>query len=120
MIDRKFVLAVVFSAVAVPTVFASSGSTWVGGEVGFETHAMQSTRSRVEVRSEAIAAERDPSTADGGVEVGGELGYVPHQHSVAVQNGRVVHTDKFGSTTPPQTRIMSSAEQRAIDELYLN
>ncbi|MBA3772391.1 MAG: DUF4148 domain-containing protein [Ramlibacter sp.] len=40
------------AAAAAPAAFASSGSTWVGGEAGFQTHAQQSPTSREQVRSE--------------------------------------------------------------------
>lgn len=120
MTIRKTILALALSAAAIPAAFASSGSTWVGGEIGFESHPVQSTKSRADVIGELEAFRRNPVTADGGVMVGGELGYVPHQHTFAVQNGRLVHTDQFASSTPAQNRAMSDAERRAIQELYVN
>lgn len=120
MIIRKTILAVALGAASIPAAFANSGSTWVGGEIGFESHPVQSSKSRAEVISEFQAFRRNPVTADGGVFVGGELGYVPHQHTFAVENGRRVHADQYASTTPVQSRTMSDVERRATREQYVN
>lgn len=120
MTIRKTILAAALTAAAIPAAFASSGSTWVGGEIGFESHPVQSTKSRAEVISEYQSFQRNPVTADGGVQVGGEVGYVPHQHTFTFQSGQRVHADQFASSGPVQARTMSDAERRAIQELYVN
>lgn len=66
---------VVLGALAAPA-FATSGTTIVGGEAGLTTHAMPSTVTRAQVRAELEAWRKNPVTADGWREVGGEVGWV--------------------------------------------
>jgi len=68
-------LLALVSAVALPA-GATSGVTQVGGEVGFTTHAMPATRTRTDVLIELETWKRNPVTADGWREVGGEAGWM--------------------------------------------
>lgn len=120
MLFRKSAVAFAFAAVLVPTAFANSGSTWVGGEAGFQDHPVQSSRSRAEVRNEFLAWRANPVTADGGTVVGGEAGYLPPQHSYAFKDGKLVHTDKIAHNTPKPSLSMTDAERRLYQELYVN
>jgi hypothetical protein len=89
MAFQKYVLAAAVALAAVPAAFASSGSTWVGGEAGFETHEPELGKSRAQVR-----AELDDFVRNGGTVASGELDYqAPHQHIYLVQDGRSVHAD---------------------------
>lgn len=45
---------------AAPAAFATSGSRWVGGEVGYELHHMPGTKSRAEVKAELVEAQKSP------------------------------------------------------------
>jgi hypothetical protein len=117
---RNTVLALALSGAAIPAAFADTGSSWVGGEVGFETHAVQSTRSRTEVQREYLAFRNNPVTSDGGRIVGGEAGYLPPQHSYAFQDGRLVHTDMIAHNTPRPTLSMTAGERRVFQEQYAN
>lgn len=93
MAFRKYVLALGLAAAAVPAAFANSGSTWVGGEAGFETHAPQAGKTRAEVR-----AELEDFIRNGGSVTSGELDYLPpHQHTYTAQGGRTVHDDSTKS-----------------------
>lgn len=119
---RKTAVAFTLAALASPLVFATSGASWVGGEAGFATHPVQSNRTSAQVQEELRAFRGNPVTADGGRSVGGEIGYVPHQHVYTVQGGKRVHGDSFGVE---ETRLMgaaplSDAERRAVREQYIN
>lgn len=117
---RKTVLSLALTCVSIPTAFASSGATWVGGELGFKPHALQSTSSRADVQREFEAFRGNPMTADGGRIVGGEAGYVPPQHSYAFQGGKLIHTDTIAHNTPKPSLSMSEAERRLFQEQYAN
>ena len=71
----RFSLIALVSAVSLPAL-ATSGITPVPGEAGFTTHAMPSAKSRADVIKELEAWKRNPVTADGWREVGGEAGWV--------------------------------------------
>lgn len=120
MLFRKAIFALALAGAAIPAAFADTGSTWVGGELGFETHAVQSTKSRAEVQNEYLAFRGNPVSADGGRIVGGEAGYVLPQHSYAFQGGRLVHTDTIAHNTPKPTLSMSAAERRVFQDQYTN
>ncbi len=120
MLFRKTVFALALAGAAVPVAFANSGSTWVGGELGFETHAVQSTNSRANVQKELQAFRKNPVTADGGTLVGGEAGYIRPQHSYAFQGGKLVHTDSIAHNTSKPSLAMTAAERRLYQELYSN
>lgn len=91
----KLIAAAALSAAAIPAAFAASGSTWVGGEIGFQNHPTQSQASREQVQAGAQQA-RGQTTADGYDVVGGELGYAPHQHRyVSTANGQRQHADSY-------------------------
>lgn len=73
----KFRLSLIalVSAVSLPAL-ATSGITPVAGEAGFKTHAMPSATTRADVVKELEAWKRNPVTADGWRDVGGEAGWV--------------------------------------------
>ncbi|WP_096662823.1 DUF4148 domain-containing protein [Polaromonas sp. AET17H-212] len=120
MLFRKTVFALALAGAAIPAAFANSGNTWVGGERGFETHTVQSTKSRADVKKELDAFRSNPTTAEGGSLVGGEAGYMPPQHSYAFQNGRLVHTDSIAHNTPKPSLAMTDAERRLFREQSVN
>ena len=94
MAFQKYVFAVAVALGALPAAFANSGSAWVGGEAGFETHASHVGKTRAEVR-----AELEDFIRNGGSVASGELDYLPpHQHTYVVQDGRTVHDDNARST----------------------
>ncbi|HQR97021.1 DUF4148 domain-containing protein [Polaromonas sp.] len=120
MLFRKTVFALALAGAAIPAAFANSGGTWVGGEQGFETHTVQSTKSRADVEKELDAFRKNPTTAEGGTLVGGEVGYIPPQHSYAFQDGRLVHTDSIAHNTPKPSLAMTDAERTLFQEQYAN
>ena len=120
MLFRNTAVALALAGSFVPAAFANSGSSWVGGEAGFQDHALQSAKSRAEVRNEFLAWRRNPVTSDGGLAVGGEAGYIPPQHSYAFRDGKLVHTDTIAHNTPKPSLSMTPAERRLFQELYVN
>lgn len=76
---RKLILAV--AVVASPAAFANGGATWVGGEAGFELHALDSTKTRQQVQAELAAFRRD-----GGQTGSGELAYEARRAGVPIQD----------------------------------
>ena len=91
---RKTLFAVAIAAAAAPAAFANTGSTWVGGEIGFVNHPTQA-RTRAEVQ-----AELQDFLRNGGKVPSGEVGvYVPaaHEHTYVYENGRRVHADELNT-----------------------
>jgi hypothetical protein len=95
---RTTATAIVLAAAAAPAAFAANGATWVGGEAGFREHPIQSQVTREQVRRDLLAFKAQPMDASGGRHVGGEEGYVPHQHTYVVRDGVKVHTAGFAAT----------------------
>lgn len=117
---RKTVFVLALVSASIPAAFANSGSTWVGGEAGFESHPVQSNKSRAVVRQELEAFRANPVTADGGTLVGGEAGYIRPQHSYAFQGGKLVHTDTIAHNTPKPSLVTTDAERQLFREQYIN
>ena len=120
MLFRKTVFVLALVGTTIPVAFANSGSTWVGGEKGFETHAMPSTQSRAEVKKEAQAVRNHLASAHGVTQVNGEAGTALTQHSHRLQNGTLVNTDAAPSVSSKPTVEMTGTERRQLRELYLN
>jgi len=117
---RKTVFVLALVSASIPAAFANSGSTWVGGEAGFENHPVQSSKSRAVVQQELEAFRANPVTSDGGTLVGGEAGYIRPQHSYAFQGGKLVHTDTIAHNTPKPSLVMTEAERQLFREQYIN
>lgn len=117
---RKSVFVLALVSASIPAAFANSGSTWVGGELGFESHPVQSNKSRAVVQKEFEAFRANPVTSDGGTLVGGEAGYVHPQHSYAFQCGKLVHTDTIAHNTPKPSLTMTQVERQLFKEQYTN
>lgn len=120
MLFRKTVFALALAGAALPAAFANSGGTWVGGELGLDAHAVQSSTSRADVQKEYQAFRKNPVSADGGTLVGGEAGYIRPQHSYAFQGGKLVHTDRIAHSTPKPSLAMTDAERALFQEQYVN
>lgn len=118
MLFRKTVFALALVGAAIPAAFANNGTTWVGGERGFEFHANTSTKSRADVQKELEAFRKNPTTADGGKMVSTNIGYINPQHSYASQGGKLIHTDSIAHDTPKPSLAMTDAERRLYRELY--
>ena len=89
---QRMVLIAAAAAAFIPAAFADTGSTWVGGEIGFASHPTQSSRTREQVRAELMTFVRE-----GGQLARGELSLLPHQHTYKMQGGVAVHADPYGT-----------------------
>ena len=119
---RKSILAIAFTATAIPAAFAGN---FVGGELGYESHPVNSALTRQQVTNEYLAFRKHPVQADGTVMLQGELGQVaalegafadrtpagPHTHIMGNSGRSAV----LAAPTP-----LSEAEQRAMREQYIN
>lgn len=117
---RKTVFVLALVSASIPAAFANGGSTWVGGEAGFDSHPVQSNKSRAVVQKEFETFRANRLTSDGGTLVGGEAGYIRAQHSYAFQEGKLVHTDTIAHNTPKPSLAMTNAERQLFREQYIN
>ncbi len=115
---RKTIVALALVGATLPAAFANSGTTWVGGDRGFEFHPSNSTKSRAEVQQELEAFRKNPFTADGTKIVNTDKGFISPQHSYAFQGGTLVHIDTLAHDTPKPSLVMTDAEKRLQRELY--
>lgn len=120
MLIHKAVFALALAGAAIPAAFANSGSTLVRGEQSFETHAMQSTKSRADVQRELADFRKNPMTADGGMFTQGETGYAFPQHSYDFKGGTLVHSDTINHNTPKPSLAMNPEERDAFRKQYFN
>ena len=120
MTFRKTVFVLALFGAFVPAAFAGAGSTWIGGEAGFESHAVPSSKSRAVVQKEFEAFRANAVTSDGGTLVGGEAGYIRPQHSYAFQGGKLIHTDAIAHNTPKPSLSMTAVERQLFREQYAN
>lgn len=74
MLKFRTALIAAVAAAFIPAAFADTGATWVGGEVGFVSHPVQSTRTREQVRNELMTFQRE-----GGQLARGELSFMPRE-----------------------------------------
>lgn len=98
MLTRKNTIALLLAAVVAPAAFAQSDAVWVGGEIGWTSRPVQSTRTRADVKAELLKFRANPMLSNAATYVGGEVGYVEHRHTYKVQNGVTVHTAPFAAT----------------------
>ena len=111
---RSILIASLVSALAVP-VFATSGTTFVGGEAGFQFHAMPGTVTRAQVQKELTEWRKNPVTGDGYREVGGEVGFRSEPHRYDFRDGEFVHADSLPHNTPKPSLAMTPEERAARD-----
>lgn len=118
---RKTVLALTVAAAAAPAAFANN---FVGGELGYDTHPVNSTVTREQLQREYEAFRAHPVLSDGTVFIQGELGYVsPNQGAFVDQVPAGPHSHALGNNAAPAAKFaapVSEAERRAIREQYIN
>lgn len=122
---RKTFLAMAVAAAAIPTAFANTGTTFVGGEVGYQTHGTNSAVTRAQVLDELAAFRAHPVQHDGTVFVGGEIGYAsPIDGAFANRSPAGPHTHVLGNTRSPAmagaAAPLTETERRAYREQYMN
>ena len=113
-VRKSLLIASLVSALAVPA-FATNGITFVGGEAGFQFHAMPSTVTRAQVQKELVEWRKNPVTGDGYREVGGEAGFRFEPHGYAFRDGKLVHADSIPHNTPKPSLTMTPEERAARD-----
>ena len=120
MLFRQTAFALALAGAAIPAAFANNGSAPVRGEQGFETHAMPSTKSRVDVQRELAAFRKNPMTAGGGTFTLGETGYVFPQHSYDFKGSKLVHSDTIDYNKQEPSLAMTSEGRHAFRKQYSN
>lgn len=115
---KNTLIALTFGIVAVPFASADSGTTWVGGELGYKFHSMPSTKSRSEVLEDLRAFRANPVAADGWRYAGGEIGWVPPTHEYVFKNGRLEHIDDMALNSPRPSLQMTEEERRWHEEFH--
>lgn len=91
---RKSILAAALVAAAVPAAFAAGEGIWVGGEVGYQPIAAQrGSLSPARVAAELQSFRANPVAADGSTWLGGEAGWISHQHRYVVEHGVRMHAN---------------------------
>ena len=113
-IRKSIILAALAGAVALPA-FATNGTSYDGGEVGFQFHAMPSTVTRAQVQKELAEWRKNPVTADGYRDVGGQAGWLPGAHRSDLRDGKLVHADNLPHDTPKPSLAMTPAERAQRD-----
>lgn len=112
---RKTTFATLLTAVIAAPAFAGSGITFVGGERGFEFHALPSTTTRAQVKQDLVDWRSNPVAGDGYREVGGERGWEAPQHAYVFQNGTLVHADAFNHNAPKPLIAMARADRERFN-----
>lgn len=112
-------------AVASATAPAAFAGNFVGGELGYDTHPVNSPITRAQVQKEFEAFRAHPVYADGTVMVQGELGYVSANQGAFVDREPAgQHTHAMGNNASQVTRAapapLTEAERRAYREQYIN
>lgn len=119
---RKALVAISIAAAAAPAAFANN---FVGGELGYESHPVNSPLTRAQVQKEFEAFREHPVLSDGTVFIQGELGYVSANQGASVDRDQAgPHTHLMGSSAAQATRVapapLTEAERRAYRDQYIN
>ncbi len=109
-IRKSIILASLTAAIAIPAM-ATNGTTIVGGEGTVQFHAMPSTVTRAQVQKELAEWRKNPVSADGYREVGGEAGIRMEPHRYDFRNGKFVHADNLPHNTPKPSLAMTPEER---------
>lgn len=89
------------------------------GEIGIVFHDAPGTQTREQVQRELDAFRRNPVSADGHWrQVGGEIGWAIVPHAYKLQNGQLLHADRFDHSTPRPDLNMTAEERQRARELY--
>jgi hypothetical protein len=117
----KTLIALSIAAAAVPTAFANSGSTFVGGEAGHATHPTRSSVSLTQLQAEYEAFRAHPVMADGTVFINGELGFMDAtQGAFADRQPPVPHTHVLGNTGSSEPAALSNTQRLDQRQQYIN
>jgi len=120
MTIRKLAIATLLAGASVTAAFASQPLHWVGGEIGFVEHNTPSTVTREQVMQDYQLSRQSKFDSSGGMQLGGDGGYVGPQHSYAVGGGKIRHTDKIAHNTVKPDYQHSAAEHAYFSKTYVN
>jgi hypothetical protein len=91
---RKSIIAAALAAASIPAAFAAGEGVWVAGEIGYVPPAAQGPSvSPAVIAGELQSFRQNPVAADGSTWMGGEAGWVQHQHSFIVVHGVRMHAN---------------------------
>jgi hypothetical protein len=117
---RNILLALSVAAAATPAVYADN---FVGGELGYESHAITSRLTKEQVRHDYLDFRAHPVLADGTVMLQGEAGYVPAiQGAFADRVPAAPHSHVLGVNAGSGSikAFPTDAERRAYRDQYIN
>lgn len=116
---KKTLLVATIGALAVASVFASSGTRPANNERGYTAHAMPASGlTRDQVRTELEAFKRNPTSADGARYVGGELGWENRGHKSEWRDGKLVHADAIDHNAPRASESVTPQTRAEFQKLY--
>lgn len=120
MIIRNLAIATLLASASVTSVFASHSLHWVGGEIGFIEHNIPSTVTRAKVMQDYQLSLQSKVDGSGGIQLGGDAGYLEPRHSYTVADGKLRHTDSISHKAAKPEYQHSATEHVVFSETYVN
>lgn len=114
---KTIILASLIGAMTLPA-FADNGIAFAGRSGEFQFHPMPSSVTRAQVQKELAEWRKNPVSADGYRDVGGEKGLEYVGHSYIFRDGRFVHADSLPHDTPKPSLAISDRERTVRDAMY--
>lgn len=109
-IRKSIIFASLAGAFALPA-FATNATWYDRGEAGLQFNAMPSTVTRAQVQKELAEWRKNPVTADGFRDVGGQAGWLPGGHRSDLRDGKFVHADNLPHDTPKPSLALTPDER---------
>lgn len=121
MLFRKTLFVLALTGAALPAAFANTGciSTSADGGCSTPQFSSASAKSRVDVQKELAAFQQASAPADVTkfMSADGSNSTVP-QHSMALKDGKLAHTDKLAHDAPKPGLARTDAEENLFPERY--
>jgi hypothetical protein len=117
---RNLAIATLFASASATSVFASQSLHWVGGEIGFIEHNIPSTVTRANVMQDYQLSLQSKVDGSGGIQLGGDAGYLEPRHFYTVADGKLRHTDSISHKTAKPEYQHSATEHVVFSETYVN
>jgi exopolysaccharide biosynthesis protein len=116
MLFRKTLFVLALTGAALPAAFANTGciSTSADGGCSTPQFSSASTKSRADVQKELAAFQKNAAIANAStfVSADGSSSSIP-QHSFALRDGKLVHTDKLEHDAPKPSLARTDADMNA-------
>lgn len=100
--------------------FAAEPDYPTNPERSFTTIGVPVAKTRAEVLSELADYRKNPVSADGWQDVGGERGWALIPHRTDLVDGRLMHADKFDHNAPKPSLSKSAEETSQARVLFNN